>query len=54
MPNCLTISGNYFPVDSAIAMRDQSNNSNIQVTIMNDRAQGGSADLTDQATIELM
>ena len=53
-PSSKTISGNYYPVDSAIAIRDQSNNSNIQVTIMNDRAQGGSADLTDQATIELM
>lgn len=44
---------NYYPVDSAIAMRDQSG-SNVQVTVMNDRPQGGSADLTDKATIELM
>lgn len=35
-------------------MRDFSNSSNLQVTIMNDRAQGGSADLHDSATIELM
>lgn len=34
-------------------MRDQ-NGSNIQVTIMNDRAEGGSADVSDKATIELM
>lgn len=47
------ISGNYFPVDSAIIMRDQ-NQTNLQVTVMNDRAQGGSADLTEKATIELM
>lgn len=47
------ISSNYFPIDSAIAMRDQ-NGSNIQVTVMNDRAQGGSADLSGKASIELM
>lgn len=34
-------------------MRDQ-NGSNVQVTIMNDRAQGGSADLSGKASIELM
>ena len=28
-PNYLTISGNYFPVDTAIVMRDLSNNSNL-------------------------
>lgn len=28
-PNYLTISGNYFPVDTAIAMRDLSKNSNL-------------------------
>ena len=44
---------NYYPVDSAIAMRD-SNGSNVQVTVMNDRSQGGSADLSEKATIELM
>ena len=47
------IPANYYPVDSAIAMIDQSG-SNVQVTIMNDRPQGGSADLSDKATIELM
>jgi hypothetical protein len=45
---------NYYPVDYAIAMRDFSNTTNLQVTIMNDRAQGGSADLHDSNTIELM
>ena len=53
-PNFYTISGNYYPVTSAIAMRDKSGNSSLQVTIMNDRPQGGSADLTEKATIELM
>jgi hypothetical protein len=47
------ISSNYYPVDSAIAMRDQTGK-NLQVTIMNDRAQGGSADLSGKAKIELM
>jgi hypothetical protein len=47
-----TIPGNYYPVTSAIAMRDV--NSNIQVTILNDRPQGGSADLFLNNTIELM
>lgn len=31
------ISANYYPVDSAIAIRDQ-NGTNIQATVMNDRA----------------
>ena len=34
-------------------MRDL-NGSNVQVTVMNDRSQGGSADLSEKATIELM
>jgi len=34
-------------------MRDKAGGK-MQVTIMNDRPQGGSADLTDKATIELM
>lgn len=32
-----TIPGNYYPVTSAIAMRDHQANSSIQVTVMNDR-----------------
>jgi len=48
------IAGNYYPITSAIAMRDFSNNSKLQVTVMNDRSQGGSADLHDNNTIELM
>lgn len=47
------ISQNYYPIDSAIAMRDQTGK-NLQVTVMNDRAQGGSADLSGKANIELM
>lgn len=53
-PNLYTISGNFYPVDTAIAMRDRSGRSNLQVTIMNDRPQAGSADLTEKAEIELM
>jgi hypothetical protein len=47
-----TIPGNYYPVTSAIAVRDTQ--SNLQVTILNDRPQGGSADLFLNNTIELM
>lgn len=36
-PNYHMISGNFFPVDSAIMMRDK-NKTNLQVTVMNDRA----------------
>lgn len=35
--NRTTIANNFFPITSAIAARDQRENSNIQVTIMNDR-----------------
>lgn len=35
-------------------MRDFQKNSSLQVTILNDRPQGGSADLSSPATIELM
>lgn len=48
----LTIAGNYFPVAQAISMKDDEKN--VQVTILNDRAQGGSADLSEKGTIELM
>lgn len=34
-PNFVTIAANYFPIDSAIAVRNQND---LQVTIMNDRA----------------
>lgn len=51
-PNYKTIGGNLVPVETAIMMRDQ-NQSNIQVTVMNDRTQGGMADM-EKGTIELM
>lgn len=35
-PNYHMVSGNFVPVETAIMMRDQ-NQSNIQVTVMNDR-----------------
>ena len=44
------VSSNYYPVDSAIAVKDTKKQR--QVTILNDRAQGGSADLS-KSTIEL-
>lgn len=43
---------NFYPVTSAIAMKDEKRR--IQVTVMNDRSQAGTADLTDKGTIELM
>jgi len=46
------ISSNYYPVTSAIAMRDD-NGTNRQVTIMTERPQGGSVDLS-KGSIELM
>lgn len=52
-PNYKMVAGNFVPVETAIMMRDN-NQSNIQVTVMNDRSQAGTADLTDKATIELM
>ena len=52
--NHATIAANYYPIDSAIAMRDHSGLSNLQVTVMNDRPQGGAADLSSKANIELM
>jgi hypothetical protein len=48
-----TFAGNMYPITSAIAMRDIKG-SNTQVTVMNDRAQAGAADLSDTSTIELM
>jgi hypothetical protein len=49
----IKVSRNYYPIDSAIAMRDQSGKQ-TQVTVMNNRPQGGSADLSDKANIEIM
>ena len=47
----MNVSSNYYPVTSAIAFRDAKKNR--QVTVMNDRTQGGAADLFN-STIELM
>jgi len=52
------ISANYYPINSAIAMRNTDNlkvtpKQDIQVTVMNDRAQAGSATL-QKGTIELI
>jgi len=47
-----TTPANYYPITSAIAMRDIS--SNLQVTLLNDRPQGGAADVLLNNTIELM
>lgn len=51
-PNYHMVSGNFVPVETAIMMRDL--NKSLQITVMNDRSQAGTADLTDKATIELM
>lgn len=48
------IPANYYPIDTAIAIRDFSNDSNIQVTIMNDRPQAGSANAHQNNTIEIL
>mmetsp|Transcript_30441 Transcript_30441/g.29827 ORF Transcript_30441/g.29827 Transcript_30441/m.29827 type:complete len:161 (+) Transcript_30441:122-604(+) len=44
------VSGNYYPVNSAIAIRDE--NTNAQMTVMNDRSQGGT--VMETGRIELM
>jgi len=56
-----TISSNYYPVTSAIAIRDSNpattnDNKGVrrQVTILNDRSQGGSAGLRKRRNIEIM
>ena len=44
------VSSNYYPINSAIAIRNA--NSSNQITVMNDRSQGGS--VLENGTIELM
>ena len=46
----MTVSSNYYPINSAIAIRDP--DSQLQMTVMNDRAQGGS--VIEAGPIELM
>ena len=49
----MTVSSNYYPINSAIAIRDTVNtDSPVQMTVMNDRAQGGSS--IENGSIELM
>ena len=50
MTSNMTVSNNYYPVTSAIAIRDKT--SGAQVTVMNERAQGGTS--LASGTIELM
>ena len=46
----MTVSSNYYPIGSAIAFRDT--RSTLQITVMNDRAQGGA--VIENGAIELM
>ena len=46
----MTVSSNYYPINSAIAIRDKK--SPVQMTVMNDRSQGGAS--LQAGTIELM
>ena len=46
----MKVSANYYPINTAIAIRDS--DSGVQMTVMNDRAQGGSS--IENGTIELM
>jgi hypothetical protein len=46
----MIVSANYYPINTAIAIRDS--DSGVQMTVMNDRAQGGSS--IENGTIELM
>ena len=49
----MQVSSNYYPINSAIVVKSvNQNDSQIQMTVMNDRAQGGSS--LQPGTIELM
>ena len=50
------VAANYYPVTTAIAVRDTNKTHAVQrqVTILNDRTQGGTAGLRSNASIELM
>jgi len=47
-----TFSSNFYPITSALATRDQE--TDLQITVMNDRTQSGSAGLRGNNNIELM
>jgi hypothetical protein len=51
-----TVSGNYYPITSAIAVRDfnKTMKSDRQVTVMTDRSQGASAGMRSRKNIEVM
>ena len=51
-----TISGNYYPMTSAIAVRDETKSPGMekQILILNDRSQGASAGLRGRRNIEIM
>lgn len=49
-----TVASNFYPVTSALSVRDTSGFSQNQVTIMTDRSQAGSAGLRDQSNIEMI
>ena len=51
-PQLSSIPTAFFPVNSAIQMKDE--DSQLVISVMNDRSQGGTADLTEPGTIELM
>jgi hypothetical protein len=44
------VSGNYYPINSAIAIVDEK--ANLQMTVLNDRSQGGS--VLEEGRVELM
>ena len=46
----MQVSSNYYPINSAIALRDTK--TNMQMTVMNDRSQGGA--VIKNGAIELM
>lgn len=47
-----TVASNYYAISSALAARDI--HSDLQITVMNDRSQGGAAGLRNNNSIELM
>lgn len=49
-----TIASNFYPMTSAIAVRDVNSVSRKQVTVMSDRSHAASAGLRGQRNIEIM
>jgi len=46
------VEANYYPVTSALTIVDEEKN--LQMTVMNDRPQGGSSGVFEDGSIELM